>query len=451
VQDDWSTLEWCRQGSFADLLRNAFDPTGKLLYRPLTAVYLRVMHALFGFEARAHHLVAIVLLAAGAMLARRVLREFTKDRLCADLAALSYVAVALVHHEAVVWGVGIQDVAAPAAILGVVLAGLCGRFVVSAVLLALGLTCKEGAVIAVPLLVVALVARDGRWALRPRALLRLWPHALVGVAFVAAKLRGADPFALPGEHPYSSALIGGHVPENALRYAAWTAEALFPGLPQAAAGGLIVVLASGALLAAEGDAPRGGRGGAWLLVAWTSIALAPFLALRHHAYRAYLGAAMPAAAGLAWIGLHALARRATGSERAARGAVVVAALLGIAASAYSVRELTAEPGPPRRWGTNQLVAKARFVSRLRPAIAAASLPRGAVLVLEGMDTAACGESSGPRLWTGDATLRVLDERQVRREPDGSWLAAGEAGSTRLDPRLVRWVEQRDGQVWLRSR
>ena len=90
-------------------LRDTFGDHDEF-FRPLAMPYFAALIRWFGLDCRAHHGVALALHAGSGVLVARVLRRICRDELVAWLAAFLYVAAFSVHHEPLMWAVGMPDI-----------------------------------------------------------------------------------------------------------------------------------------------------------------------------------------------------------------------------------------------------------------------------------------------------------------------------------------------------
>jgi len=110
-------------------------------------------------------------------------------------------------------------------------------------------------------------------------------------------------------------------------------------------------------------------------------------------------------------------------------------------------------------GMDPLMQRGQTVALIRQAVRTAHppLPRGAILVFQGVDVAAMIRDRAPRVWLGDATVQVFAAEEVEVTPDGVFVGRklGRAGMAvppargggvgrRLDPARIRYFVLEDG-------
>ena len=282
VHDDNVMIE-----SFTASGSPGLSPVDTHFYRPLGTLYCYAVFALFGMNTVGFHLLAITLLFMTALAVQRVAAVLAGDGAIAWGTAFLYAGAAHLHLDAQMWMVGIFDNGTTLFSLLCLLAFMRGRPWPSALFLAIALGFKETAV---PIVVVA-----GVWALlqgkERKTILRLWPHAIVLVAWIIIKSVGISPSALPDDHPYAWNVVGWHVLENIGLYVTWFVPVPFGFL-------LILSLMGWTCI----STPRTGV----LLIVWALLMLLPASMLLQHAFRYYAILALPPIALGVLLGLRAL-------------------------------------------------------------------------------------------------------------------------------------------------
>lgn len=263
------------------------SPVGTIFYRPLGTLYCYGVYAVFGMNTVGFHLLAITMLFITALAVQRIAVAFTHDDATAWGAAFLYAGAAHLHLDAQMWMVGVFDNGATLFSLLCLLTFMRGRPLLSALCLAIALGFKESAA---PIVVVA-----AAWALlqgmEKKAVLALWPHAIVLIVWIIAKSIGTSPAGFPDDHPYSWDLVGWHVLENIGLYATWFVPVPF--------GFLVIIALMGWTCVST---PRTGV----LLVLWALLLLLPPSLLLQHAFRYYAILALPPVALGVMVGLRAL-------------------------------------------------------------------------------------------------------------------------------------------------
>jgi hypothetical protein len=297
----------------------------------------------------------------------------------------------------------------------------------SAVAMLAGLLVKESTIFVLPLLVVhQLVYRPPR----PVGALR-W-HVPVAIIYVALKMAGASPTSVPAAYPHKVTLALWVVRENVPIYVGWLVDAVWPlvGRPGHFTTELARALLSRWRWSFEALIALSGLAAIWwlhvrrpsprvrFLAAWALLSIGPVLFLPNHHYQYYLAYTLPPVVMLIVMTMtQFLGKRAA---TVAAGWACVSLVVGLGSViGWHLKGATDLPG------MNGLVSKGRAVKQLIGEARAprAAIPRGATLVVDGIDVWAFSREHGPRLWYGDSTLVVYDAKRVRCE-DGRLSAIG---------------------------
>jgi hypothetical protein len=458
VQDDLGAVDFVRTHSGIDALRGAFDPAGRLFYRPLSICYYIPVVRTFGLEAVGFHSGAMLLLSLGAWMVARVIFDVVGDRIVALGTGLLYAAASPIHLDTMTWMVGANDLFGMLAALLTLWLFHRSRHVAGGIALLAGLLFKEAVVFVPLLLLVYCACRGGRWSWR-KAVLSSLPYGAAIAVFLVPKVVTRLLLALPEAHPYSVHFAGASVLENARSYARWCYGALFPmfaekewGIPPFAAllrqhalflaGGAVLVVAAAVWLVR--GRPRFGfrlpSPSVLILTAWIPLGLLPVAFLPHHAYRYYLTYSLPPL-----IALFLLLLKAVTERRGQRPRLAVAAVgLWVAISLpFSVRffHRRAFEGLEQTCtdGTNFLFQRGAIARIVRSGLMERrpSLPPGSTLIFQDVLTAAFQGDRGVRVWLDDPTAQVFEARDVARDERGLFVEEGPGLSGLIRPRPPR--------------
>lgn len=451
IQDDWGVLNSIADGGPAAFLREGLSPAGKLLYRPGSTLYFLAAHQLFGLNPIPYHLTALVLHFITSLLIVFIMRAVIFDWFLAWMVGFLYAASVPVHLDPLLWCVGINDVGGTFFFSLSLLLVIRGRFRISAVAFLVAISMKESIVALLPVYVAyALLVGDGEKTLFGRmrsSLAKLWPQGLVLAAYIIVKTQAPSPLALPEAHPYKVRLVGVHVLRNVCRYFVWGLDAISPvkGVRMGTREGLVwlrtnptiaalaailvvVVLGLFALLwAARARGKTRGevfRGAALPLFwgVWLAFGIGPFLFLPNHSYRYYLLYAFTPFLVLV-VGFVAGALRGWRHSKRLVPVILTVFVGAHLLSSARLFQTMDRKGVGGMWlsGTNDLVRKGATVEIVRAGLREAhpTLPRGAVLIFGGVDVWAFDKDSGPRLWYGDTSLGVYEEKYLRFGREGA--------------------------------
>jgi len=490
IQDDWALIARFRAWPPRDVIAAFFGLKGSLFFRPLSGLYLYSMYGVFGANPIPFHVAALLVLIVDSWLVAAIMKRLTGDELLSYAIGLVYAMGAAVHLECLLWAVGILDLGGCFFFLLAMLLFLKRRALGSAVAFLAGCLFKE-AVLVLPFVLAAyvlIVSPGGAAASRVKALRRLLPMSIVLCVAVAARLLSLSLFSLPQSHPYAARLLGGHILHNAYSYPAWMVQCFDPFLlSRGAAMGhvlndLVLVLLfcfwllsrarrSGGIAPAgdpsrpagepaqgrpsrEPDAP-GAAGAASTLeffLVWIVVALLPIVFFANHTYRYYAVYSLPAFAGAVFMILSIVTRSAGLGPRARRALVLIVAASAAILSGIQTQRVLREGlvQVTLADGTNYLVRRAAMVEMVREGLVKLlpAPPRGATILIGGVEMGAFHRSSGPRVWYGDPTLNVysLDDFAY----DGSMMTgpAPPEDEIRVSPgEPARWIRLNPAAVF----
>lgn len=411
VQDDWLMLDWLRKTSAFAVLREAFSPSGKILYRPLAVGYFLMEYRVFGLSVLPFHLVALVINIFNSLLIAIIIVKLTGRPFLAAMVAVLSAGAATLQIEPLLWLVGFYDTGSMMFGLLAFVLFLHGRSLASAVCLALALLTKESAVTMAGVLLLYVLLLD-RTRLRD-----LLPHGAVCCIYAVIKLLGVSPFGSGTETAYHAG-FGPQLISNARSYAGWAMEAILPQniipprvLPGVFIGFFALIVAAGAIK--RRDPLRAPPALVIFFAGWVLLGLLPVLPLEQQAYRYYL---LPSLAPL--LVLFVLMGEALWPDRLRRyGRLVFTAclLMFVMGHWFGLQRMlhgaTAKASVAD--GTNHLLRKAATVDLVRSRLTARYpvLPKKSILVFPGINSKPFGGTIGPRFWYNDSTLDVLTPQQ----------------------------------------
>ena len=419
LQEDWRHLYQLRTDGAWSYLRFEGVPWGRLLYRPLGALYFSLVYWLGGLDPVPFHVVALALQTLNACLVSLIAAHLFGSRALGAASGVVYGTTAAVHIEPLLWMVGFYDLAGQACVLLAIHFCLRGRMALSAATTLAGLLVKESTIFVLPLLVVHhAIYRP------PRPIASLRWHVPVAVGYLALKMGGASPTNLPAAYPHKVTLALWVVRDNVPLYGGWLVDALWPlgGRPGDLATSLARWLLQRWRWSFEAMIVLSGLAAIWwlrawrpaprtrFLAAWALLSMGPALFLANHQYQYYLVCTLPPVVLLIVDAMTAFLGRP--AVRLVAAWACVSFVVGVAAVVGW--HLRGEIGLP---GMSGLVAKGQAVKQLIGDLRASrtAIPRGATLVFEGIDVWAFSRDHGPRLWYGDTALVVYDAKRVRCE------------------------------------
>ncbi len=440
IQDDWIWIRWFQQHPVLETITRLLDPTDRLFYRPLSALYKFAMYGIFGLDALPAHLGAVLLLAGAIFTLARVVTRLTADAFVGRVAGAAYGGMLSIHLETMLWMVGVNDLGAALCVLIAVDAALSGRHRTAGLMVFAALLFKEAAafaVVLVPLLMFLDPAQRARpWRGRLGLLLPVLP-AITLLALVRSVAK--SPLGLPPSHPYVFDAAWQVPWQLSVTYVQWVLEALLPGIaaagwfgalfswlpshPGAALAAFLAVAGALAVVTRRLLAPPAGGepfpAAPGVLAAWAVLGLLPVLLLRNHLYRYYLVYSIAPLLGLlVWV-LTAGARRSLGT-RPARLILPVLVAIFCTAAAIQCRRLdaTALTAPPMG-GTNDLLRRGRTTGIVREGLARLhpDPPVGSVFVFD-FQVWSFGRESGPQSWYRRRDLEVLALEEVSADAQG---------------------------------
>jgi hypothetical protein len=477
IQGDWGILEALQNDGSWEFVKSALSPAGQLFFRPVGRLYLAALYHVFGLNPAGYHVTALCLHVVNAALVARVGSLLTGRPVAAWAAAMLYGVAVNVHLEPLLWAVGVYELSATFFVLLSLNFFLGNRLTVSALTFFFALFSKEAAIFLILLLPVLEIQNGGLTALSGRAVVRLWRHLLVVGIYGVVRLAGVSPLTLEPWHPYYISRRPGVLLDNAVVYGRWSLEALAPikdsGLPElcqrmALAGGKWTLV--GVAIAGVGAALYFVRAnGLWgtpacrfalSAIAWAGLGLIPVLVMPNHRYQYYLTYSLIPLALLTVVAVESLVTRMGGNR-----AVVVALLVGwVLLATWSSERFFAAKDHARMdaWveGTNGLISRAYTVNMVSDGLkrSHSRLPAGTLLVFQGIDVWAFRKDSGPRVWYGDASIRVFDARfvhceagrlVVRGAPERGFAVYSGADADRqevLDPERTLWFRRVDDNL-----
>ena len=224
-----------------------------------------------------------------------------------------------------------------------------------------------------------------------------------------------SPCSLPLNHPYRTLFWGQHLMNNLLSYSRWAAEAVLP-FTDVSTEKLAWIVGFWAIawlfLRRKRDLPGSLTPPSLiLLAAWLAFGMAPVFFFKDHTYRYYLLYSLVPLVILILAAIAALLRQLSLNSRQVTALMAVFVALNVISSALSFHQRDQE-GINGKFieGTNHLIQRGRTVELVQATLLRdyPTLPRGAILIFDGLDIWAFGQDAGPRVWYRDRTLTVFD-------------------------------------------
>lgn len=407
VQDDWGVLYQLKTQSVLDVLSGAFDPAGKVLYRPLGTVYFLAAFQLFGINATPYHVVALIVHVANALLSSAVIEHLTGRRVFSGCLGMLYCIAAPVHGDTLLWIVGFLDIGTIALYLGSLLLYLRGRYIVSAIIFLCALLFKEAAA---PLGFIiglhALLFNRGKLKL-------LWPHGAVLGLYALVRLSFSQFQNMDASHPYTVGITGRHILDNLILFLTWAFEVILPFwrardmvvIPVVA---LVVMVLLFVLVRRRVWPDRNIVRLSLFFGGWTLLGVLPVILLTHHLFRYYATYSLPPLLALFFIYAGEVLPRGFHRTAGFLLALYIAVILGTNWFLFGSRFRLEPASVPLYDGTNHLIRKASVVRTAQREMQnnLPDPPHHSHLVLSGIDVEPFGKQFGPRLWYDDTTLMV---------------------------------------------
>jgi membrane protein implicated in regulation of membrane protease activity len=424
VQDDWQVFGDLSGRPLGTVIWEAFSPK-RFFYRPLVGIYMALMYHFFSVSALVSRIALTVALAANALLVGLIARELTKRWAPAICVAVTYAAATSIHLDPLLMqNCGSENFGAGLCGFAALWLFLRGRSVWSAALYATALLFKESAVVLPGLLAAYawLVESEGDIGERTAATLRrIWPHAIVFVAYAFLRWSGGFAVDPSPKGPYYVLFWGPHLGRNFAAYLRWTMEAILPLVSFRAAVVLTLsVLAAAILLEARAAGPLASpalwaRGSAQhvFLAVWFVVGLLPVLPMPNHTYRYYAELALPAAILAWWQAVFAIARRLCGAGFPSNVVAAAVLFLVVVLSWVDVRQRVATQ---RDWdGSNQTLERTHVVTRIQPLVRsrAQQLAGQTTLLIDGLEVWSFAKEHGPRLWSNNPDLQVFSTAHLQ--------------------------------------
>ena len=426
IQDDWGILFSIVEMDDFEIIQQAFLPEGKLFYRPLGITYFVLAHWFFGLNSLGYHILALGLHFVNSLLVVRMSGLFLKgNKLLPWLAGILYGTAVAVHMDPLLWVVGIYDLACAFFFFSSFILFTKQRHIQSALVLALAMLFKESAVVLIPILFLYDLLLTGGTS-RKALLTKLTPFMLVLLAFLYLRIQMISPWSLPATHPYRTLFWGQHLLSNLLSYSKWAAEAVLP-LRDVSTAKLAWIVGFSAvawlLLRRKRELPGSlPPPSLILLAAWMALGLAPVFFFKDHSYRYYLLYSLVPLVILILAALAALLRQLSLKSPQVTALMAVFVAMNVISSGSSFHQRDQE-GLSGEFiaGTNHLIQRGRTVELVQATLLRdyPTLPRGAILIFDGLDISAFGRDAGPRVWYRDRTLTVFDSTFVGVDSSGT--------------------------------
>jgi hypothetical protein len=446
VYDDWGILRGIVFGDHSTFLKASFVPAGKVLYRPLGAMYFLCMYLAFGLRPFGFHLAGIILHIVNSCLVVWIVRELASKlaaggqdrsveaRVFPWVVGLLYAVAISVHTEPLVWLVGFYDIAGALFFFLGILFYLKGHPVLSALAYALGLLTKESVVVLPAVLMLYALFVEESSLKFPKALLktlsRLRVHWAMLVGYAIIKLYGVSPAGLAHDESYVVSL-GPHVVRNFLTYWGWAFNAISPVKDSGVSPWLPFLQTVAPLAVILAIVLWRGTGSGFLflmswksslfLLGWLGLGIAPVIIFPNHYAKYFLVYSLPPFLVLMVSILAGAGRTLNPSGRLASWIICGIAVLNVPASAwYFNAQCNTALASPGDAGTNNLLQKATLTRITENYLRAQHplLPHSATLVFDWLDPKVSYWGAAPQVWYGDTTILTCSVRNLARAPDG---------------------------------
>ncbi len=284
IHEDWDLVGYFANHSPGTVLAEMWSPFGKLLFRPVSQIYLYLLYVLFGLHAAGYHCAAILLHCATSLLVVNIMRSLASDTVVGWGIGFMYGFALSIHIETLTWCVGIYDVLGAFFFFLTIALFLKGSNF-SLLVYALALFTKESCVV-IPFALLLMRRAVNRTGIR-KDLEDLLPFAVVLALFAALRMYVYSSMYLGGSG-YAMSVAGGHVIRNLYSYGRWLIQSILPVLTVP---GLFLLLILIALAAIAIFSPNERKPIGYTFL-WVLVALSPVLFLTIRSSRYYASYAL---------------------------------------------------------------------------------------------------------------------------------------------------------------
>jgi hypothetical protein len=434
IYDDWGVLRSIEFDHGLNFLRSAFSPVGKVVYRPLGAMYFQLIYTLFNLNPAWFHLAALFILFCTSLLVVETVRIITGEPVIAWSAGFLYATAATVHMDPILWLVGFYDLGCALFFILSVFLFIREKYFASAAIYLLGVLTKE-ATVALPLVLLTYQLTIGRELSNEKIVWRIkklsW-HMLVLLLYTTLKLVGISPFAAGESSPMAAALIGPHLVENIYTYFRWGLDIILPvkeipmerDLVQGIALGTILISLASIIFWSRREKGkaivRRRRQIFVLLVTWCIAGALPVLFLTHHAARYFFTCSLDPFIVIVLLVLSTALQSLRISGRILSASLIIYTIL-IMGSSFTYF-LQKDKAGKYVEGTYNLIWKGKLTKRTQSWLSEnyPTLPESSALVFTGGVVNTIAGDAGPQVWYHDTTIQVYDGRTLGIDSGGTF-------------------------------
>jgi hypothetical protein len=443
IYDDWVFLHSIIFKGPLNFLKDQFLPSGKILYRPLGAVYFVAMYELFGLNPLGFHIAALVLHLCSSLLVVRIVYHLNRNYFMAMILGITYAASVTVHMEPLLWLSGFYDVGGIFLLLLSIFFFIRGSVLPSVVAFCLAIITKEATVILPGILFGYMLFMEqyvaGTRSSTRAFILRLLPYFIVLAFYAVIKSFGASPFLVAEENPFKLTFVGSHVVNNFFLYLRWGLDTISPlkdldiSQQWMMFGMAIVFLFSifyfiTNFFYQKRDIFRSSVLPTLFWVLWFVIGLAPVLFLSHHISRYFFSYSLLPFLVLSYNGVLLILSIFRLKENGSKILLIILTIFNVYSAAYYYWNKENESAvAPAIEGSLNLVQKGRAVNAMKGYMLKTHpvLPPHPVLVGDCLNLKAIGYTYGLQVWYNDTTLRYYDLSDIQRDSAGMYVISSD--------------------------
>ncbi len=450
IYDDWIFLHSILFQGPVSFLQHQLLPFGRIIYRPIGALYFVLMYYVSGVNPIGNHVVALLLHTCSAFLVLMIVFELTRNSFMSAVVSVLYAAAAAVHVEPLLWLSGFYDIGGAFFFLLSIYSFLLNKRTLSVVAFALAALTKEGTIV-LPLILACYLVLFERHHMPARLMAkRILPHFVVLALYVILKMMGMSPLSSPAENPFSIRLFGPHVLSNLFDYVRWADETILPfnaiapgtswvTFQVAAAALILIALIVGSRMDQREESSRKLNlilfFGSWFLAG-----LLPVLFLPHHIARYFATYSLVPFLALAWYTADLILHTFHFNDSIVRVAIVLMTASEVIFSTnYIHHKETEDIDGPATEGSLNLIHKGKQVEIVKGFITRTLSPLAphSVLIGDCLPMKAIGYGYGPQVWFHDTTLRLVGVEDIHSDSTRLYmLRRDESGTTGYESKRI---------------
>jgi len=418
IQDDWCVISTVMHDGTWKFISSALDPSSMLFYRPFSLIYILITFRIFYLNPLGYHILALSIHIINSLLVVWIARTLKQNIILAWAAGIFYAGAISIHLDPLGWLVGISDVLGCFVFLLSLIFFLRGRKLLSACIYLAALLTKEST-ITLPfiLLFYTLLFKDNEIRFRldeyKSAFIKLRYHFAVLILYVIfTGVRFLNLGTQTSGETYEMSFWGIHLINNLYTYYKWCCQLFYPIYKIDWTDWFVPTVTVIAALIIIKYRNKMKKSGFIFYVNWFFIGIIPALVLTHHSYRYYLIYSLPPFYFIFVQVLWSIVR-----EDRTKFILLTAVILIV--NAFLAQDFTSGTNAEGinltgLEGSNDLPMKGAIIKMVREYIGVNQqmLPDHSVYIFDGLPTEIFCGSAGPRLWSGDTTLRVFDSRDV---------------------------------------